>query len=451
MSAKAKALILALSMSAFSASCEPATSVDRDPIVGTPGGNTGGSTPGGAAGGATPSGMAGGNSAGGTTAGAAMTGGGATGGARPDAGASPGGGATGGNAGGTTGGAQLDAGAASDGGAQDAGSPLDASPADAQVDAASGDAGSDAGGIALVGCSPVGATQNCGTFTTAMGATITLGPAGASIDPNVGKGFENAIASGDSDNNFSCNLFAATFGQDPEVTKRSLDITGLKMDLYTVYRPTNWPAEQKLPIISWGNGTCAKPEGYGALLRYIASHGFFVVAPNSRWVGSGSAQRKAIDFALAANKDPQSPYYQRLDPTKIAAAGHSQGAGGTEAASSDSRILNVILFNGGGSPNKPFLTVSGERDLGSPTVATMQRRVDAGTKAAFLYYHMIPGNGGSDGHLTLMTQPERVTGASVAWFKYLLSADPESKDWFVGTSCKLCNQTASYHVGQKGL
>ncbi|HET6339322.1 MAG TPA: hypothetical protein VFG30_39175, partial [Polyangiales bacterium] len=61
---------------------------------------------------------------------------------------------------------------------------------------------------------------------------------------------------------------------------------------------------QKVPIITWGNGTCAKTEDYGALLRYVASQGFFVVAANSRWVGGGNnAMTRALDFAFAATAD----------------------------------------------------------------------------------------------------------------------------------------------------
>ena len=82
-----------------------------------------------------------------------------------------------------------------------------------------------------------------------------------------------------------------------------------------------------VPVITWGNGTCAQPEGYGSLLRYIASYGYFIVAANSREVGTGGPLTKGLDFAQAANKDPSSPYYGHLDMTKVGVMGHSQGAG----------------------------------------------------------------------------------------------------------------------------
>jgi len=315
------------------------------------------------------------------------------------------------------------------------------------------DAGSaaDSGGVVApeLGKCETGSTKPCGTFVTRAGKEIPLGKYGAVMEPNVGVGFENTVSS--SDNTTSCTLFSSLFGQDREATAELLDLKGLKLPLYTVYRPANWVEGEQLPIVSWGNGTCAQPEGYGALLRYVASQGFFVVAPNSRYVGSGNEQKRAIDFALKANADPASPYYQKLDPTKIAAMGHSQGSMGTIAAASDARIKTVILFNGGTSASKPFFGVSGDRDVGSPTPSTYSTAVNRAAKAAYIFFHMVPGTGNSDGHLTLMTQPERVIEPTVAWLKLLLLDDADSKDWFVGTSCKLCGHPADYDFGQKGL
>jgi hypothetical protein len=77
--------------------------------------------------------------------------------------------------------------------------------------------------------------------------------------------------------------------------------------------------------------------------------------------------------------------------------------------------------------------------------------VDAAPKAAFLFYHMIPGNGTLDGHLTLMLQPERVTEPTVAWLDYMLDDDAKSRDWFAGPSCTLCGHDAEYEFGQHGL
>lgn len=295
-------------------------------------------------------------------------------------------------------------------------------------------------------------SQACGTFTTAEGAKIQLGPYGAINDVNVGTGFEVAIASGDADGGGQCAAFAALFAESPEETQRLLDVKDLKFDLFTVYRPAKRAEGEKFPILTWGNGTCAQPEGYGALLRYFASQGFFVVAANSRWVGGNNAQIKGLDFAFAANQDSKSPYFGMLDTTRVGAMGHSQGSTATLSASSDSRIKSIILYNGGDRASKPFLAISADLDIGNPSVASFRNAVNASTKGgAFLFFHHPKGMGGSRGHLTLMLEPERLIEPSVAFFKYTLSMDADSGKWFVGSDCKLCAMNSDYDFAQKGL
>jgi pimeloyl-ACP methyl ester carboxylesterase len=241
------------------------------------------------------------------------------------------------------------------------------------------------------------------------------------------------------------------FAQDPEASAELNDLKGLDLKLYTVYRPASWGEGERYPLVTWGNGTCAQPEGYAALLRYVASQGFVVVAPNSRYVGSGDAQKRGIDFMLKANADSASPYFGKIDETKVAAMGHSQGSMGTVAAAGDARIKTVILFNGGTTAKKPFFGFSGERDIGNPTAASYRSGVNAAAKAAFIFFHMVPGTGNSDGHLTLMLQPERVVEPTAHWLKMMLNDDADSKLWFVGDSCKLCGHATEYDFGQKGL
>jgi hypothetical protein len=294
-----------------------------------------------------------------------------------------------------------------------------------------------------------GSKEPCGTFVTNTGTEIPLGKYGVVMDRNVGTGFENRVSP--SDTEAGCRTFTRLFGGEASDSDTLLALGDLKLALYTVYRPAQWVEGEKYPVITWGNGTCAQPEGYSALLRYVASQGFVVIAPNSRYVGSGNEQRKAVDFAVAANKDPNSPYYGRLDTARVGAMGHSQGSGGTVAAAADPRISAVVLFNGGTSARKPFLAISGDRDIGNPTVATYRNGVNGAPKGAFLFFHKVPTRGNADGHLTLMTQPERVTGPTAAWFKYVLAGDASYRSWFLGTDCELCGKSADFDFGQKGL
>jgi hypothetical protein len=318
----------------------------------------------------------------------------------------------------------------------------------------SGENGSGAGGTSgtpsELGSCESGETTPCGVFNTRTGQSITLGPYGAIMDVNVGEGFEVPIAAGDQPGSASCTTFGNLFGDNPELTAELMDVSALNMALYSVYRPANMVEGEKYPIITWGNGTCAQPEGYGALLRYVASHGFFVFAAHSRYVGGNSAMIKALDFAFAANDDSASPYYQRLDTSKVGAMGHSQGSGATASAASDARIQAVILFNGGTSASKPFLAVGGDRDVGG-TLSQYQSGLNGATKAAFVYFHQVENVGTFPGHLVLMKQPDRVIEFTADWWQVLLNGDAAARDVFVGESCLLCERAAEFDYGQKGL
>ena len=98
---------------------------------------------------------------------------------------------------------------------------------------------------------------------------------------------------------------------------------------------------------------------------------------------------------------------------------------------------------------RPFLAISGERDIGNPTPAQMDGPVQgADQPGAWLYYHQVLQTGGNfTGHLTLMEQPERVWEPTVAWFKYMLNGDEEAKKMFVGDDCGLCNSEAEFEYG----
>ena len=288
----------------------------------------------------------------------------------------------------------------------------------------------------------------CASGVSLYGVKTEFGPYGAATEHNVGQGFENTV--GALDSAAICGVFIDAFGADPVGSADLKDIHDLDLSLYSVFYPGVMPEGETFPLLTWGNGTCAMPEGYGSLLRYVASYGYIVVAANSRYVGSGDAQRRAIDFMFAQNDDPNSKYYQKIDTTKVGAFGHSQGSMGTVAASTDERISTVILFNGGAQASKPYLAVSGERDLGDPgtPVNLMNPVTAAQLPAAYLYYHHVPmtvdmqPTGGSAGHLTLMMEPERVIEPTVAWFDMMLKGDSEADAMFLGDDCTLCDGNA---------
>jgi len=289
-------------------------------------------------------------------------------------------------------------------------------------------------------------TVDVGTLVKAT--EVKFGPYGASMEYNVGQGFELPVNASES----SCAFVASSFGEPADVTAETADLKDVDLALYTVYRPA-CPAEgEKFPVITWGNGTCGQAEGYGALLRYIASYGYIIFAANSRYTGSNGAMTKALDFAESANKDPKSIYYNRLDMTKVGAMGHSQGGMATVTAASDPRISSLIIWNASASASKPFLAISGDNDLTGFSPSSMATSISRSTQpSAWLYYHKVPQTGSVSGHLTLMIQPERVVEPATAWWDYMLKGDMKARDMFVGDACGLCNKKDDFEYGEKGL
>jgi hypothetical protein len=151
------------------------------------------------------------------------------------------------------------------------------------------------------------------------GSELEAGPYGWIVDFNQGKSFANRISSLES----SCSVLAASFGESEESTASILDLRGADLSLYTVFRPACMRDGETYPVITWGNGTCGRTGGYASLLATVASHGFVVVASNSRFTDAGNDEMlRALDFAAFANGDKQSPLYQRLALDKIGAMGH---------------------------------------------------------------------------------------------------------------------------------
>jgi hypothetical protein len=286
----------------------------------------------------------------------------------------------------------------------------------------------------------------CKSGITTYGVKTEFGPYGVRSKYNVGKGFET----GGTDDSAFCNtVFIPSFGADPKGSADLMNTHDLDYGLFTVFYPGCMPEGEKFPVITWGNGTCAMPEGYGPLLRYVASFGYIIIAANNREVAGGEPMLKGLDFMTAENEKADSEFYHHVDTDKFAAMGHSQGGGATISAADDPRVKAVIIWNGGTSANKPFLAVSGDRDLGG-TAAQMKNSADAAPRpAAWLWYHQVPAavNGSTTGdlapgHLTLMMESERVIKPAVAWWDLILKGKDDAKKMFLGTDCTLCDPNA---------
>lgn len=239
---------------------------------------------------------------------------------------------------------------------------------------------------------------------------------------------------------------------------------------HTVFKPqdlSKFGGTNKLPIIAWGNGACFdSPWEHVKFLNEVASHGFLVIAigtmPKQTDVRSKSQKLlDAIDWAIAQNSDPNSPYFQKIATDKISVSGMSCGGLQTLEVAGDPRITTVGVFNsgvlgnpGGGMPGMPQVTKDQLNNIKVPTLYLL------GGKSDIAY-----GNGMDDfnrinhvpifvgnldvGHGGTYGQPYGGEFAKVAtaWYKWQLKGDQEAGKLFSGKTPGLAK--AEGWVGEK--
>ncbi|MDN3203770.1 alpha/beta hydrolase-fold protein [Algoriphagus sediminis] len=236
----------------------------------------------------------------------------------------------------------------------------------------------------------------------------------------------------------------------------------ISLPTHTIFRPqdiNSFGRANKLPIIAWGNGACFdSPWEHVNFLNEIASHGFLVVAigtmPKQTDVRSKSQKLlDGIDWAIAQNNDPSSPYFQKIDIDKIAVSGMSCGGLQTLEVAGDPRISTVGVFNsgvlrnsGGGMPGMPQVNKDQLNNIKVPTLYLLGGESDIAYGNGmddFNRINHIPvfvgnldvGHGGTYG------QPHGGEFARVAlkWYQWQLKGDEEAGKLFTTNPPGLAN------------
>jgi hypothetical protein len=143
---------------------------------------------------------------------------------------------------------------------------------------------------------------------------------------------------------------------------KAIAVSNSSIATHTIYRPKDLGAfgdKEKLPILAWGNGGCANSNAaHQNYLSEIASHGYLIVAigplqaagaPRGAAAGgpSGGTLLEAVNWATAQNTNPQSPYYRKLDTSKVAVFGHSCGGLQALEISPDPRVKTTLVVDSG--------------------------------------------------------------------------------------------------------
>jgi hypothetical protein len=232
---------------------------------------------------------------------------------------------------------------------------------------------------------------------------------------------------------------------------------------FELYRPGDLgPPGTLHPLVTWGNGSFARPAEYDPFLRHLASWGFVVIASTHDQVGTGEEQLAGVRRAQRLAEDPTDPLFGHLDLDHVAASGHSQGGGGSvrAALAPDSPITTLLTFD---LPNELFRFDS--RTKGFDTAAIRvpvlfltgsQDELISGAAANRGYFDSVPGPAGvalltGADHNGIQHGARPYPGYATAWLRYQLMADPVAATAFSGPRPELLTAPGWQGQALKGL
>ena len=233
---------------------------------------------------------------------------------------------------------------------------------------------------------------------------------------------------------------------------------------HTVFVPQDLSAfkgKKKLPVLVWGNGACTNsPWEHYKFLNEIASYGYIVVAtgfipmddkPYRGPMSTTEQQIESIDWVIAQNADPSSPYYQKIDVKNIAAAGMSCGGLQTLYNCADPRIKTLMVCNSGlfNSENAssavggmPMPPKSKLKEIHSSIIYILGGETDIAYENGMDDFHRIDhvpacATNCPVGHGGTYSQPHggEFSVVAIAWLNWQLKGDKKSAKMFKGKNC----------------
>ncbi len=240
----------------------------------------------------------------------------------------------------------------------------------------------------------------------------------------------------------------------------------LSLPEHTVFVPQDLSAFNKknpLPVLVWGNGACANsPHEHINFLNEIASHGYLVLATGvipmeNEWyrgpMSRTEQQVESMDWALAQNADPTSPYYQKIDVKNICVAGMSCGGLQTLYNCADPRIKTLMICNSG-----LFNQQNASQAVGGMPMPSKDKLKEIHTSILYMLggeSDIAYGNGMDDfkridhvpacatnlpvGHGGTYAQPHggEYAVVALAWLDWQLKGNKKASKMFVGKKCEI--------------
>jgi hypothetical protein len=248
-----------------------------------------------------------------------------------------------------------------------------------------------------------------------------------------------------------------------------------------VYRPADLDSlgQTKLGVYVFGNGSCTDDAAHSRFhVMEVASHGYLAIVPGQIYTGvdaiprpaenaspptSPSQLTAAIDWALAENDSPESPYFGLIDPKAIAASGYSCGGIQALISADDPRVATVVIMNSG-LINGRETTMTGStvnkdilEKLHTPIIYILGGETDIAYENGMDDYSRInhvPAAVANinKGHGGTYWEPNGGPAAEVAvsWLEWQLRDNEQAAQMFMGEHCGLC-QNQDWEFEKKGF
>ena len=206
----------------------------------------------------------------------------------------------------------------------------------------------------------------------------------------------------------------------------------------------------KLPVLVFCNGGCMDTSiGYENMLTDLASYGYVVVAIGELQMFAqhekdqhtpSSMVKKALDWICQQASDPVSPYYNKIDTEKIAAAGHSCGGAQVLANAADPRLKTYLILNAGmGKMTMADASAKSLKNLHGPILYLVGGKTDVAWQNAQIDYKTIKKNpvvladNTQSGHGGTYEQPNGGANSRMvrAWLDWQLKGKQEPKRIFL--------------------
>jgi hypothetical protein len=200
----------------------------------------------------------------------------------------------------------------------------------------------------------------------------------------------------------------------------------------------------------WGNGSTNTVDIWAGHLSRAATFGFVVVAPEQTQVNADH-MNAALDYVIGLSQDASSPYYNKVDTSKLGATGYSLGGAGAMRVASNARIGATFIWDSFGSCSAlhgPFGTIVASDGIGGLDLIDGCTEPAFGMEAAGTTHTSIlsyPGGFGGPGGRTPYAQE-----GYVAWFRWHFMGDPSAQALFAGASCGFCTREGMT-VRKKGI